>query len=139
MIRRAPFTGQRSLDGGIWSFRYLPSTTAALTYICSSSLDHDRCSSAHHVSQATQGTEGLLWPSACPQAPVQVNRKGSSSPNHHYFVKITFAKGAAFEDPSGLFNSSLDGNVRRAIDIHEGDKIDEADLGPPARIRRRVD
>jgi hypothetical protein len=41
-------------------------------------------------------------------------------------VKLTFAKGAALEDPSGLFNSSLDGNVRRAIDIHEGDKINEA-------------
>ena len=40
-------------------------------------------------------------------------------------VKLTFAKGAALDDPSGLFNSSLDGNVRRAIDIHEGDKIDE--------------
>ena len=39
-------------------------------------------------------------------------------------VKLTFAKGAALEDPAGLFNSSLDGNVRRAIDIHEGDKID---------------
>ena len=43
-------------------------------------------------------------------------------------VKMTFAKGAALPDPSGLFNSSLDGNVRRAIDIHEGDKIDEAAL-----------
>src|SRR6201987_202039 len=43
-------------------------------------------------------------------------------------VKMTFAKGAALEDPSGLFNPSLDGNVRRAIDIHEGDKIDEAAL-----------
>jgi hypothetical protein len=43
-------------------------------------------------------------------------------------VKMTFAKGAALEDPSGLFNSSLGGNVRRAIDIHEGDKIDEAAL-----------
>ena len=43
-------------------------------------------------------------------------------------VKMTFAKGAALEDPSGLFNSSLAGNVRRAIDIHEGDKIDEAAL-----------
>ncbi len=43
-------------------------------------------------------------------------------------VKMTFAKGAALEDPSGLFNSSLDGNVRRAIDIHEGDKINEAAL-----------
>jgi hypothetical protein len=41
-------------------------------------------------------------------------------------VKMTFAKGAALPDPSGLFNSSLDGNVRRAIDIHEGEKIDEA-------------
>lgn len=43
-------------------------------------------------------------------------------------VKMTFAKGAALEDPSGVFNSSLDGNVRRAIDIHEGDKLDEAAL-----------
>ena len=41
---------------------------------------------------------------------------------------MTFAKGAALKDPSGLFNSSLDGNVRRAIDIHEGDKINEAAL-----------
>jgi hypothetical protein len=40
-------------------------------------------------------------------------------------VKFTFAKGAALTDPAGLFNSSLEGNVRRAIDIHEGDKIDE--------------
>jgi len=43
-------------------------------------------------------------------------------------VKMTFAKGAALKDPSRLFNSSLDGNVRRAIDIHEGDTIDEAAL-----------
>jgi hypothetical protein len=43
-------------------------------------------------------------------------------------VKMTFAKGAALQDPSGLFNSGLDGNVRRAIDIHEGDKVDEAAL-----------
>ena len=43
-------------------------------------------------------------------------------------VKMTFAKGAALKDPSGLFNSSLDGNVRRAIDIHQGDKVDEAAL-----------
>ena len=43
-------------------------------------------------------------------------------------VKMTFARGAALKDPSGLFNSSLDGNVRRAIDIHEGDKVDEAAL-----------
>ena len=40
-------------------------------------------------------------------------------------VKLTFAKGAAIPDPAGLFNSSLEGNVRRAVDIHEGDKIDE--------------
>jgi hypothetical protein len=43
-------------------------------------------------------------------------------------VKLTFAKGAALKDPSGLFNSSLEGNVRRAIDIHEADKINEAAL-----------
>ena len=43
-------------------------------------------------------------------------------------VKMTFAKGAALKDPSRLFNSSLDGNVRRAIDIHEGDTVDEAAL-----------
>jgi hypothetical protein len=43
-------------------------------------------------------------------------------------VKMTFAKGATLEDPSGLFNSSLEGNVRRAIDIHEGEKINEAAL-----------
>ena len=43
-------------------------------------------------------------------------------------VKMTFARGAALKDPSGLFNSSLEGNVRRAIDIHEGEKVDEAAL-----------
>src|ERR1700726_1060238 len=43
-------------------------------------------------------------------------------------VKMTFAKGAALKDPSGLFNSSLEGNVRRAIDIHEGEKVDEVAL-----------
>jgi hypothetical protein len=41
-------------------------------------------------------------------------------------VKLTFAKGAALDDPAGLFNASLDGNTRRAIDLHEGDSIDEA-------------
>ncbi|MDP3748126.1 MAG: DUF1801 domain-containing protein [Phenylobacterium sp.] len=51
-------------------------------------------------------------------------------------VKLTFAKGASLEDPSGLFNSSLEGNTRRAIDIHEGDKIDEAAL--KALIRAAV-
>ena len=43
-------------------------------------------------------------------------------------VKMTFAKGASLDDPSGLFNSSLEGNMRRAIDIHEGDKINERAL-----------
>jgi hypothetical protein len=43
-------------------------------------------------------------------------------------VKLTFARGASLKDPSGLFNSSLEGNVRRAIDIHEGEKINEAAL-----------
>jgi hypothetical protein len=64
-------------------------------------------------------------------------------------VKLTFARGAALKDPSGLFNSSLDGNVRRAIDIHEGEKIDEAalkslvhaavavNLDPASRPKRR--
>jgi len=51
-------------------------------------------------------------------------------------VKMTFAKGAALDDPSGLFNSSLDGNVRRAIDIREGDTIDEKAL--KALIRAAV-
>jgi hypothetical protein len=63
-------------------------------------------------------------------------------------VKLTFAKGAALADPKGLFNSSLDGNVRRAIDIHEGEAIDaealkaliraavEANLAKPARGRK---
>src|SRR6188472_2393665 len=43
-------------------------------------------------------------------------------------VKLTFAKGASLKDPAGLFNSSLDGNTRRAIDVHEGEQIDEAAL-----------
>jgi hypothetical protein len=51
-------------------------------------------------------------------------------------VKLTFAKGAALDDPSGLFNASLDGNVRRAIDFHEGDRIDEKAL--KALIRAAV-
>ncbi|MCV7343238.1 DUF1801 domain-containing protein [Mycolicibacterium rhodesiae] len=52
-------------------------------------------------------------------------------------VKMTFAKGAALPDPSGLFNASLDGNTRRAIDFHEGDVIDEAALA--ALIRSAVE
>jgi hypothetical protein len=49
-------------------------------------------------------------------------------------VKMTFAKGASLEDPSGLFNSSLEGNTRRAIDFHEGDKIDEKALKALIRV-----
>jgi hypothetical protein len=52
------------------------------------------------------------------------------------YVKLTFANGAALEDPSQLFNASLDGNVRRAIDLHEGDKINEKAL--KALIRAAV-
>ena len=51
-------------------------------------------------------------------------------------VKLTFAKGASLEDPAGLFNSSLEGNTRRAIDIHEGEEIDEEAL--KALIRSAV-
>jgi hypothetical protein len=55
---------------------------------------------------------------------------------HKSVVKMTFAKGAALADPAGLFNASLDGNVRRAIDIREGGKIDEKAL--KALIRAAV-
>lgn len=51
-------------------------------------------------------------------------------------VKLTFAKGAALKDPLGLFNSSLDGNTRRAIDFHQGDKVNEKAL--KALIRKAV-
>ena len=52
-------------------------------------------------------------------------------------VKLTFAKGAALDDPAGLFNSSLEGNLRRAIDIHENDKIDDKAL--KALVRAAAD
>jgi hypothetical protein len=52
-------------------------------------------------------------------------------------VKLTFAKGASLEDPKGLFNSSLEGNTRRAIDIHEDEEIDEAAL--KALVREAID
>jgi hypothetical protein len=55
---------------------------------------------------------------------------------YKHTVKMTFAKGASVEDPSGLFNSSLEGNTRRAIDFHEGDKVDEKAL--KALIRAAV-
>ena len=53
------------------------------------------------------------------------------------YVKLTFAKGAALPDPAGLFNASLDGNTRRAIDIREGDALDERALG--ALIKAAID
>jgi hypothetical protein len=56
---------------------------------------------------------------------------------HKSVVKMTFAKGASLEDPSGLFNASLDGNTRRAIDFHEGDEINEKAL--KALIRAAVE
>jgi hypothetical protein len=52
----------------------------------------------------------------------------STGETYKSVVKLTFAKGASLPDPAGLFNSSLEGNVRRAIDIHEGEKINEAAL-----------
>jgi hypothetical protein len=64
--------------------------------------------------------------------PVWSNADGSgiicTGETYKNAVKLTFAKGASLEDPSGLFNSSLEGNTRRAIDFHEGDKIDERAL-----------
>ena len=60
----------------------------------------------------------------------------STGETYKNVVKMTFAKGASLEDPSGLFNSSLEGNTRRAIDFHEGDKIDEKAL--KALIRAAV-
>lgn len=60
----------------------------------------------------------------------------STGETHKSVVKMTFAKGASLKDPSGLFNSSLDGNVRRAIDFGEGDKINEKAL--KALIRAAV-
>jgi hypothetical protein len=56
--------------------------------------------------------------------------------SYRQVVKLTFAKGASLEDPAGLFNSSLDGNVRRAIDIHEGETVDAAAF--KALVRRAV-
>src|ERR1700752_1153386 len=72
------------------------------------------------------------WKGVKPTSPVTPvwSHAGTACTGETYknVVKMTFAKGAALKDPSGLFNSSLDGNVRRAIDIHEDDKINEAAL-----------
>jgi hypothetical protein len=78
-----------------------------------------------------EGVEELKWrkPSNPAGVPVWYHDgiicTGETYMNH---VRLTFAKGASLKDPSGLFNSGLDGNVRRAIDIHEGAKVDEAAL-----------
>jgi hypothetical protein len=61
----------------------------------------------------------------------------STGETYKSVVKMTFAKGASLDDPSGLFNSSLDGNTRRAIDFHEGEQIDEAAL--KALVRAAVE
>jgi hypothetical protein len=84
------------------------------------------------IKQAEPGVvEEVKWRK--PSSPLGVpvwSREGIICTGETYKdkVKFTFAKGAALEDPSKLFNSSLEGNVRRAIDIHEGDEIDEAAL-----------
>lgn len=72
---------------------------------------------------------------ACPEVVEQWKWLGTPVWSHHGIVctgesykdkvKLTFAKGASLKDPAGLFNASLDGNVRRAIDIHEGEAVDE--------------
>jgi hypothetical protein len=84
------------------------------------------------IKQAEPGVvEEVKWRK--PSSPLGVpvwSREGIICTGETYKdkVKFTFAKGASLEDPSKLFNSSLEGNVRRAIDIHEGDEIDEAAL-----------
>lgn len=75
--------------------------------------------------------EERKWAKASNPAGVPVfSREGIICTGETYktVVKLTFAKGASLDDPTGLFNSSLEGNARRAIDIHEGEKINEAAL-----------
>src|SRR5947199_5975587 len=78
----------------------------------------------------TDVVEEWKWAKATsPGTPVWSHNGGiCTGETYKNAVKLTFFKGAALNDPSGLFNSSLDGNVRRAIDIKENDKIDEAAL-----------
>jgi hypothetical protein len=102
--------------------------------------------------------EEVKWRKPSNPAGVPVWSKGGiicTGETYKNFVKLTFAQGASLPDPSGLFNSSLDGNTRRAVDIHEGDKIDEKALAaliraavalntsgratvPPVRSRKRL-
>ena len=76
-------------------------------------------------------TEEVKWRKPSNPAGVPVwsrDRMICTGETYKSAVKLTFAKGASLADPAGLFNASLDGNVRRAIDIREGDRIDEAAL-----------
>ena len=75
--------------------------------------------------------EELKWAKASTPGGVPVFSRGGiicTGETYKSAVKLTFARGAALKDPSGLFNSSLEGNVRRAIDIREGEKINEVAL-----------
>jgi hypothetical protein len=85
-------------------------------------------------------TEAVKWRKPSNPAGVPVWERGGlicTGETYRDKVKLTFARGAALEDPTGLFNSSLDGNTRRAIDIREGDEIDEAGL--KALVRAAVE
>ena len=92
------------------------------------------------IKQADPGVvEEVKWRKPSNPAGVPVwshDRIICTGETYKSYVKLTFANGAALEDPSGLFNASLEGNVRRAIDIHEGAKIDEKAL--QALIRAAV-
>ena len=83
--------------------------------------------------------EELKWVKASNPGPPVWSRDGIICTGESYqsVVKLTFAKGASLADPAHLFNSSLDGNVRRAIDIHEGEEVDESAF--MALVRQAVD
>src|ERR1043166_1850328 len=82
-----------------------------------------------HAADPEIVEEGKGGKAANPGAPVRAaGGVVSTGETYKSVVKLTFAKGAALKDPAGLFNASLEGNVRRAIDIREGDEIDEAAL-----------
>ena len=91
-----------------------------------------------HQAGRPRGGRGVKWRKPSSGVPVW-SHAGIICTGETYknAVKITFAKGASLDDPSGLFNSSLEGNTRRAIDFHEGDKIDEKAL--KALLRAAVD
>ena len=78
------------------------------------------------LRSSKSGSGGKSRPRGLPSGPTAAS--SAREKRTRIVVKMTFSKGAALKDPSGLFNSSLEGNTRRAIDIHEGDKVDEAAL-----------